>query len=203
MPTSDLLGKKMLLATDGSEEAELAARAAVELAENTSSKLHVVYVEPMPDFMKKNAAGTPGYDREFYEMIEGEGRETLRKLVWRVKVAGGSVAEAHLRMGAVAEEIVDLAGELEVDLIIVGSRGLRGIKRALAGSVSESVFRHAHCPVMVVRTKDNPPSRHGGGRPRARRVFSQEVRRATSALAREMPPPGRGLRMIGSIEPRR
>jgi nucleotide-binding universal stress UspA family protein len=203
MPTSDLLGKKMLLATDGSEEAELAARAAVELAENTSSKLHVVYVEPMPDFMKKNAAGTPGYDRELYEMIEGEGRETLRKLVWRVKVAGGSVAEAHLRMGAVAEEIVDLAGELEVDLIIVGSRGLRGIKRALAGSVSESVFRHAHCPVMVVRTKDNPPSRHGGGRPRARRVFSQEVRRATSALAREMPPPGRGLRMIGSIEPRR
>jgi nucleotide-binding universal stress UspA family protein len=203
MPTSDLLGKKMLLATDGSEEAELAARAAVELAENTSSKLHVVYVEPMPDFMKKNAAGTPGYDRELYEMIEGEGRETLRKLVWRVKVAGGSVAEAHLRMGAVAEEIVDLAGELEVDLIIVGSRGLRGIKRALAGSVSESVFRHAHCPVMVVRAKDNPPSRHGGGRPRARRVFSQEVRRATSALAREMPPPGRGLRMIGSIEPRR
>jgi nucleotide-binding universal stress UspA family protein len=203
MPTSDLLGKKMLLATDGSEEAELATRAAVELAENTSSKLHVVYVEPMPDFMKKNAAGTPGYDRELYEMIEGEGRETLRKLVWRVKVAGGSVAEAHLRMGAVAEEIVDLAGELEVDLIIVGSRGLRGIKRALAGSVSESVFRHAHCPVMVVRTKNNPPSRHGGGRPRARRVFSQEVRRATSALAREMPPPGRGLRMIGSIEPRR
>jgi nucleotide-binding universal stress UspA family protein len=202
MPTSDLLGKKMLLATDGSEEAELATRAAVELAENTSSKLHVVYVEPMPDFMK-NAAGTPGYDRELYEMIEGEGQETLRKLVWRVKVAGGSVAEAHLRMGAVAEEIVDLAGELEVDLIIVGSRGLRGIKRALAGSVSESVFRHAHCPVMVVRTKDNPPSRHGGGRPRARRVFSQEVRRATSALAREMPPPGRGLRMIGSIEPRR
>jgi nucleotide-binding universal stress UspA family protein len=173
MSTSNLLGKKMLLATDGSEEAELATRAAVELAEGTGSELHVVYVEPLPDFMKKNDAGTPGYDLQLYKIIEGEGRETLRKLVWRVKVAGGSVAEAHLRMGAVAEEIVAWADE--VDLIVVGSRGLRGIRRTLAGSVSESVFRHARCPVMVVRAKDNPPNRHGGGRPRARRVFSEAI----------------------------
>src|SRR5215218_2103285 len=202
MSMSDLLGTKMLLATDGSDEAELATRTAVELANCTGSELHVVYVEPLPDFMK-NDASIPGYDRALYEKIEEEGRETLRKLVWRVKVAGGTVADSHLRMGAVAEEIVAFADELEVDLIIVGSRGLRGIRRVLAGSVSESVFRHAHCPVMVVRAKDNPPSRHGGGRPRARRVFSQEVRRATSALVREMSTPGRGLRMIESTEPRR
>jgi nucleotide-binding universal stress UspA family protein len=175
MSMSDLLGKKILLATDGSEEAELATRAAVELANSTGSELHVVYVEPLPDFMKKNAAGAPGYDRELYEKIEEEGRETLRKLVWRVKVAGGTVADSHLRMGVVAEEIVAFADELEVDLIIVGSRGLRGIRRTLVGSVSESVFRHADCPVMVVRAKDNPPSRRGGGRPRARRVFSHDV----------------------------
>jgi nucleotide-binding universal stress UspA family protein len=169
MTTSDLLGTKMLLATDGSEESELATRVAVELAENTGSELHVVYVEPLPDFMKTNGAGTPGYDRELYEKIEEEARETLRKLVWRVKVAGGSVTEAHLRMGVVAEEIVTFADELEVDLIIVGSRRLRGIRRALAGSVSESVFRHAHRPVMVVRAKGNPPRRHGGRRLRVRR----------------------------------
>src|SRR3712207_4696055 len=124
MSAGDLLGKKILLATDGSEEAELATRAAVELAEGTGSELHVVYVEPLPDFMK-NDAGIPGYDRQLYKMIEGEGQETLRKLVWRVKVAGGSVAEAHLRMGAVVEEIVAFADALEVDLIILGSRGLR------------------------------------------------------------------------------
>jgi nucleotide-binding universal stress UspA family protein len=190
MSTGDLLGKKMLLATDGSEEAELATRAAVELAEGTGSELHVVYVEPLPDFMK-NDAGTPGYDRELYEKIEGVGRETLRKLVWRVKVAGGSVAEAHLRMGAVAEEIVALADDLEVDLIILGSRGLRGIRRTLAGSVSESVFRRARCPVMVVRAKGNPPSRRGGGRPRVRRVFSPEAVPATSALAQQCRVPSR------------
>src|SRR3712207_1493065 len=122
MSTSDLLSTKMLLATDGSEEAELATKSAVELANSTGSELHVVYVEPLPDFMKKNDAGTPGYDLRLYKIIEGEGQETLRKLVWRVKVAGGAVAEAYLRMGAVAEEIVALADELEVDLIILGSR---------------------------------------------------------------------------------
>src|SRR5215217_9586817 len=118
MSTSDLLSTKMLLATDGSEEAELATRAAMELTEGTGSELHVVYVEPFPDFMKKNGAGTPGYDRELYEKIEEEARETLRKLGWRVKVTGGTVTDSHLRMGAVAEEVVTFAEELEVDLII-------------------------------------------------------------------------------------
>src|SRR3712207_600638 len=107
--TSGLLGMKMLLATDGSKEAELATKSAVELADSTGSELHVVYVEPLPDFMK-NDAGTPGYDRELYEMIEKEGREKLRKITWRVKVVGGTVTGSHLRMGAVAEEIVGLAG---------------------------------------------------------------------------------------------
>jgi nucleotide-binding universal stress UspA family protein len=183
MSTGNLLGKKLLLATDGSEEAELATRAAIELAEGTGSELHVVYVEPLPGFMK-NDVGTPSYDRQLYKIIEGEGRETLRKLDWCVKAAGGSVAEAHLRMGAVAEEIVACADELEVDLIIVGSRRLRGIKRALAGSVSESVFRHARCPVMVVRPKDKPPSPRGG-RPRVRRVLSQNLGQASHALAQQ------------------
>jgi nucleotide-binding universal stress UspA family protein len=178
MSASDLLGTKMLLAT----------RAAIELAEGTGSELHVVYVEPLPDFMK-NSHGNPGYDRELYEMIEEKARETLRKLTWRVKVAGGTVAEAHLRMGAVAEEIVGLADELEAGLVVVGSRGLGRIRRTLAGSVSESVFRHAHCPVMVVRPKGNLPSRRDGGWPRARRAllelprFSSPSREITKAPA--------------------
>jgi nucleotide-binding universal stress UspA family protein len=78
-------------------------------------------------------------------------RELLRKQSWRVKAAGGTVAGAHLRMGEVALEIVALAEELGVDLIVMGSRGLGGVRRALMGSVSDSVVRHAHCPVLVVR----------------------------------------------------
>jgi nucleotide-binding universal stress UspA family protein len=54
-------------------------------------------------------------------------------------------------MGAADAEIVDLAEEIEAGLVVLGSRGLGGVKRALMGSVSYSVVRHAHCPVLVVR----------------------------------------------------
>jgi nucleotide-binding universal stress UspA family protein len=70
-----------------------------------------------------------------------------------VKAAGGTVAGTHLRMGQVDLEIVALAEELQADLIVMGSRGLGGVRRALMGSVSDSVVRHAHCPVLVVRPK--------------------------------------------------
>jgi nucleotide-binding universal stress UspA family protein len=144
-----ILPAKILLATDGSEEAELAARTAIELAESTGSELHVVYVERLPNFL--DGPGTIGYDSLLYAKHEEEAREVLRKLVWRVQVAGGAVAESHLRMGGVANEVVSLAEELGVGLIVMGSRGHGGIRRAFMGSVSDSVVRHAHCPVMIVR----------------------------------------------------
>jgi nucleotide-binding universal stress UspA family protein len=141
---------RILLATDGSEEAELAALMAVDLADATDSELHVVHVGVVPTFLK-SYPGTLGYERRLYEQIEEESRELLRKLSWRVKAAGGTVAGTHLRMGEVALEIVALAEELGADLIVMGCRGLGGVRRALMGSVSDSVVRHAHCPVLVVR----------------------------------------------------
>jgi nucleotide-binding universal stress UspA family protein len=141
---------RILLATDGSEEAELAALRAVELADATDSELHVVHVGVVPIFLK-SYPGTLGYDRKLYEQIEEQSRVLLRKQSWRVKAAGGTVAGAHLKMGAVDLEIVALAEELGADLIVMGSRGLGGVRRALMGSVSDSVVRHAHCPVLVVR----------------------------------------------------
>ncbi len=141
---------RILLATDGSEEAELAAVRAVELADATDSELHVVHVGVVPIFLK-SYPGTLGYERRLYEQIEEVSRELLRKQSWRVKDAGGTVAGAHLRMGEVDLEIVGLAEEIRAGLIVMGSRGLGGIRRALMGSVSDSVVRHAHCPVLVVR----------------------------------------------------
>ena len=141
---------RILLATDGSEEAELAALRAVDLADATDSELHVVHVGVVPIFLK-SYPGTLGYYGKLYEQIEEVSRELLRKQSWRVKAAGGTVAGAHLKMGAVDLEIVALAEELGADLIVMGSRGLGGVRRALMGSVSDSVVRHAHCPVWVVR----------------------------------------------------
>jgi nucleotide-binding universal stress UspA family protein len=65
--------------------------------------------------------------------------------VERIKAAGGTVAQTHLRVGA-AKEIVELAEEIGA-----GSRGRGWIRRALMGSVSDSVVRHAHCPMLITR----------------------------------------------------
>ena len=71
--------------------------------------------------------------------------------VEQVNAAGGTVAQAHLGLGTPDREIVDLAEQIGVGLVVMGSRGLGGIRRALMGSVSDSVVRHAHCPVLVMR----------------------------------------------------
>ena len=159
---------KILLATDGSDEAELAALKAIELADGTDSELHVAHVGVVPTFLRSDP-GTRGYDGKLYEEIEEESRELLRKLSWRVKVAGGTVAGAHLRMGAVDLEIVGLAKELGADLIVMGCRGHRGIRRAIEGSISDAVIRRAPCPVLVVRSHivseftERPAFLQGGG----------------------------------------
>ena len=71
--------------------------------------------------------------------------------VEQIETAGGKVAQTYVRLGRPAEEIVILADEIDAGLVVVGSRGLGGIRRLLLGSVSDSVVRHAHCPVLVVR----------------------------------------------------
>jgi nucleotide-binding universal stress UspA family protein len=142
---------RILLATDGSEEAELAAFRAVDIAEKTDSELHVVHVGVLPRFLE-SYPGTLGYYGKLYEQIEEDSRERLRELSWRVKVAGGTVAGSHLRMGPVDLEVVASAKELGVGRIVMGCRGHRGIRRVIEGSISDGVIRHAPCPVLVVRS---------------------------------------------------
>ena len=88
------------------------------------------------------------------ENIKLEAQQLLDTQVEQIKAAGGAVTEAHVRLGRPAQEIVNLADKIAAGLIVVGSRGLGGIRRALMGSVSDSVVRHAHCPVMVVRKEE-------------------------------------------------
>ena len=165
----DLFPTRILLATDGSEEAELAALRAVDLAQTTDSELHVVHVGVVPLFQLSDP-GTLGDDGKLYDEVEEESRELLRKESWRVKVTGGTVAGTHLRMGEVVDlEIAALAKELQADLIVMGCRGHRGIRRAVEGSISDGVIRHAPCPVLVVRSHESAqdpkwPALSAGGR---------------------------------------
>ena len=153
---------KILLASDSSDTAAHAMDLAVELCEQTGSQLHLVYVGEdaysSATLISPEAADLEGVAREDPVLIEQlqqqsdrMARRVLDTEVQKVREAGGTVAQAHLRMGKAAAEIVDLAEELGVGLVVVGSRGLGGVRRALMGSVSDSVVRHAHCPVLVVR----------------------------------------------------
>ena len=130
----------ILLATDGSEEARIASRMAAGIAEGTDSELHLVYV-----------AGTGGGDPRVYEQMRQSSRALLDEQAEKMRDAGAKITKKHLRNGRPGQEIVALAEELGAGLIVMGGRGLGGMKRALMGSVSDSVVRHAHCPVMVAR----------------------------------------------------
>ena len=145
---------KILLATDGSEEAQLALSTAVDQANSTNSELHVVTVGPWnpdPAYATHEASFRRQTYEEVSEAIGKEAQETLDTQVRKIEEAGGSVQEAHLRRGRKDQAIVRLAEEIGAGLIVTGSRGLGGVRRALMGSVSDSVVRHAHCPVLVVR----------------------------------------------------
>jgi nucleotide-binding universal stress UspA family protein len=83
--------------------------------------------------------------------MEERARATLDGLVEGIEYSGGKVAGSHLGLGRPDAEIVDHAEAIGAGLIVVGSRGFGPVRRSLVGSVSDSVVRHAHCPVMVVR----------------------------------------------------
>jgi nucleotide-binding universal stress UspA family protein len=75
----------------------------------------------------------------------------LEQQAKRIEESGGTVKETHLREGRADAEIVELAEEIGAGLIVMGSRGHGRLRRALMGSVSDAVVRHAHCPVTIVR----------------------------------------------------
>jgi nucleotide-binding universal stress UspA family protein len=153
---------RVLLATDGS--ASLATEAAVEISNNTGSELHVVYVggegfyeSPLLDFPTLEPTWVAQEYPDLLSDIERTERELLDEEVEKVRVAGGTVVQAHLCMGAAGDEIVMLAEKIGAGLVVMGSRGRGGMRRALMGSVSTFVVRHAHCPVLVVRDQKGNP----------------------------------------------
>jgi nucleotide-binding universal stress UspA family protein len=93
---------KILLATDGSREAQLACTSAADLSEKTGSELHVVYVGHMPLVSYESPGPTtldPDLWRRLQEDAEEEARTKLDEQAQRVRESGGEVAEVHARLG--------------------------------------------------------------------------------------------------------
>jgi nucleotide-binding universal stress UspA family protein len=145
---------KILLATDGSREAGLAATTAADIAKSTGSELHVLHVgEGHSSYEAPGVSGfISGVTQEVLDAQRREAQRLLDEQVRMVEDSGASVEETHLNIDERPDRtIVHLSEDIGAGLIVMGSRGRGGMRRALMGSVSDAVVRHAHCPVLVVR----------------------------------------------------
>ena len=140
--------QKILVAVDFSEYADSVLDVAVEFAKRLSAELHLVHA-----FDVRIPLVTPyevAIPTAFIEEAREAAASKLDALI-RKAAAEGTAATSHLREVPTASAIVDLAEELGVDLIIMGTRGHTGLKHVLLGSVAERTLRHAPCSVLTVK----------------------------------------------------
>jgi nucleotide-binding universal stress UspA family protein len=146
--------RTILLPTDFSQCAESALPYAAGLARQMGARLlclHVVEAVMPPVGYAAVAEPMPAVD--ISGQLEESATRELPKLGAREECAGLDVEEL-LAHGDAAGEIVRVARERNVDLIVISSHGRTGWGRLLFGSTAESVVRHAHCPVLVVKPKE-------------------------------------------------
>ncbi len=139
--------QRLLLSSDGSRHAERAAQKAVhlvkELADARLTILHVSAQMPAKHRLLETNFNVKA-------LLEEQAREKLAGTL-EILRAEGIDYDIQTAVGEPAEEIVKIARENSMDLIIVGSRGLNTIGEVLLGSVSHAVAHEAHCPVMIVK----------------------------------------------------
>ena len=141
---------RILVAVDGSPFAEKALKCAVDLARKLGAKLIILHV-----VLRQFYAVTPSEagvlaTTVFVKELEAEGKEIMNKADAYAKGQGADY-ECRLLQGVPAEEIVKTALTENVDLIVVGSRGLTEVRGFLLGSVSDKVSHHAKCPALIVK----------------------------------------------------
>ncbi len=140
--------RSVLVATDGSETAGEAVRVAINLAKTFGARLHIATVH-RPQVSARAWSDT----RVAYHVeLDPAGGATTETESMAVKArAEGVPTQTHMVSGFVAERIISLAKEHDVELIVVGNKGMRGLKRFL-GSVPSAVAHLAPCAVLIVNT---------------------------------------------------
>jgi nucleotide-binding universal stress UspA family protein len=136
---------RILHANDGSEHAFRAFAMALALAKQNNSDLHMVSVEEidyMPEFIEEVREETGTAARRFHKVLQrarGMAEESHVKL------------DTHVIAGHPVRDIVELAKNLEVELIVIGATGHSALYDRLIGSRADRIVQLAHCPVLVVK----------------------------------------------------
>lgn len=142
--------KKILLAYDGTEGADHALKKVLALAkQNRELSVHILYVNQPPQAMMGVADAyivNPDLEVKLDEDVERKLNEAKKKLSELVECTMDVVIHE-----TPARKIVEEAETLQCDLIVIGSRGLAGLKKLILGSVSSYVVNHADMPVLVVK----------------------------------------------------
>lgn len=147
--------KKILVAVDGSEHADHALNYALDLAEKYSASLelltvlHYVYISYDID---STGFIRPPVVQEWIEAQRAQHEKVLSQALEKVKKRQPNLnVSTKLVEGRPADKIVEAAKEENVDMIVMGSRGLGGVKQLFLGSVSDRVADEAPCPVLIVK----------------------------------------------------
>ena len=136
--------RRILVGYHASVQSERALETALALGKSTDSSVLVLSVARPPE------ADTSGDRNIFLNEARRQFEDALSRLHDRLQQNGIQI-ETQVTVGHPAEEILRTAGQQQVDLIVLGHRGMSGIKELALGSISEHVLSHASCPVMVTR----------------------------------------------------
>ncbi|AEH37149.1 universal stress protein [Halopiger xanaduensis] len=145
--------EKILVPTDGSETSEAAVAHAIDLAEKYEAGLHALYVVDT-DSMSLTLGG------EQLDRIEQGRFGEMEEVRERAERATGYVADRaaergletveHISAGRPHSQIADYVDDNGIDLVVMGSHGRTGVRRALLGSVTERTLRSVRVPVLVI-----------------------------------------------------
>ena len=137
--------ESIVVGPDGSPGAEAAVERALEVAQGTAARIHLVTAYPdIPSYRERMRSSAKWESIDLREVADSVLARTAARL-------SGVTVETHAREGNAAQVIADVAQEQDADLIVVGDRGLTGIERFLLGSVSSKLSHHSPCSMMIVR----------------------------------------------------
>lgn len=139
--------RNILVPIDFSEQSEKAAAAAAALSLKTGATVHLLHAYVIP---VESVGLAYTISQQYVDQFVTESKEQLETL-WTKLGAGAARGPVMVVSGDPREVIIHKAKDLNVELIVMGTHGRRGISRALIGSVAESVVRTAPCSVLVVR----------------------------------------------------